>query len=79
MIYFFIPALLYEIVIGLDQEKYTYLNDLLKENNLKILASKRVKKENHIICTWVTNGKPKAHLNIMRDLIDDEDVISFDC
>lgn len=64
----------YHITCSLDLETYKRLDHLFGECALRVYSRKRVKSNGHLVCTWVTAGKPNNHEQLVEKLLVDETV-----
>ena len=67
----------YEIVCQLKPTKFIELEDVFRQNGLRIRSHRQVKSGNQMICTWQASGPMKAHERVMQQLYIDDEVQEF--
>jgi putative Mg2+ transporter-C (MgtC) family protein len=69
----------YSITIAVDEGKREAVDDLIRDNSLRIIDSRKEKRGNDLVCSWITSGRPRDHGTFVDALVADTEVREFSC
>lgn len=69
----------YVVTCAASNKKLAELQALFSKCDLTVKSFQRAKKDDQMICTWDTTGKPACHEALVKRLFDDPQVNEFHC
>jgi putative Mg2+ transporter-C (MgtC) family protein len=68
----------YTITIAYSDEIFDYLENILFESGLKLVAAKRTKVSGKLTCHWTMAGPPRVHEHLIEMLLADPLILEFE-
>jgi putative Mg2+ transporter-C (MgtC) family protein len=68
----------YTITIAYSDEIFDYLENILFESGLKLVAAKRTKVGGKLTCHWTMAGPPRVHEHLIEMLLADPLILEFE-
>ena len=67
----------YEVTLKADASQVAAIEALFKASGLRVYDHHQVKSRDQLTCIWMASGGPKKHAQVMRQLVDDPNVLEF--
>lgn len=67
----------YEVVTPASHDKYDALCEAFRQNGLHVLATRRNRQGDNMICTWTASGQKENHRKMNDLLFDDPEIKSY--
>jgi putative Mg2+ transporter-C (MgtC) family protein len=68
----------YQVITPKDRDKYNALTDQFKHFGLQVMASRRVRRGENMICYWTAAGRPQNHKAMIDTLFEDPEISEFE-